>query len=88
MWHKRRTSLENNTEIQYIIIKNKIYHITDLSLYRMQITAVEVNTPAAELPEYQIFDYDLFKGYHIKLINNNGQAEIIDFEGWKSKNCG
>lgn len=79
----------NDTEIQYIIIENKIYHITDLSLYSMQITAVEVNTPAAELPEHQIFDYvndDLFKGYHIKLINNNGQAEIIDFEDWKSKN--
>ena len=80
--------LENNTEIQYLKIENnKIYHITDLSLYRMQITAVEVNTPAAELPEHQIFDYDLFRGYHTKLINNNGQAKIIDFEDWKSKNC-
>lgn len=79
--------LENNTEIQYLKVENKIYHITDLSLYSMRITAVEVNTPASELPEYQIFDYDLFRGYHIKLINNNGQAEIIDFEGWKSKNC-
>ena len=79
--------LENNTEIQYLKVENKIYHITDLSLYSMQITAVEVNTPVADLPEYQIFDYDLFRGYHIKLINNNGQAEIIDFEGWKSKNC-
>ena len=78
----------NDTEIQYLKIENKIYHITDLSLYKMQITAVEVNTPAAELPEYQIFDYDLFKGYHIKLINNNGQAKIIDFEAWKRKNCG
>lgn len=79
--------LENNTEIQYLKVENKIYHITDLSLYSMQITAVEVNTPVADLPEYQIFDYDLFRGYHIKLINNNGQAEIIDFVDWKSKNC-
>ena len=79
--------LENNTEIQYLKVENKIYHITDLSLYSMQITAVEVNTPVADLPEYQIFDYDLFRGYHIKLINNNGQAEIIDFENWKNKNC-
>ena len=78
--------LENNTEIQFLKIQDKIYHITDLSLYRMQITAIEVNTPAAELPEHQIFDYYLFRGYHIKLINN-GQAKIIDFEDWKSKNC-
>lgn len=79
--------LENNTEIKYLKVENKIYHITDLSLYSMQITAVEVNTPVADLPEYQIFDYDLFRGYHIKLINNNGQAEIIDIEDWKNKNC-
>lgn len=79
--------LENNTEIQYLKVENTIYHITDLSLYSMQITAVEVNTPAADLPEHQIFDYMFFSGYHIKLINNNGQAKIIDFVDWKSKNC-
>ena len=55
-WYIGGTSLGNETEIQYLKIENKIYHITDLSLYSMQITAVEVNTPAADLPEEEVFD--------------------------------
>lgn len=78
--------LGNETEIQYLKIENKIYHITVLSLYKMQITAVEIKTPAADLPEEEVFDYQLFSDYRIKLINGKGKAEVIDFVDWKSKN--
>lgn len=76
----------NNTKIKYIKIENKIYKVTEISFYDMQITAVEVNTPAADLPEEEVFDYQLFSDYRIKLINGKGNAEIIDFVDWKSKN--
>ena len=54
----------------------------------MAITAMELNTPAADIPEDEIWDLDFFKDYHIKLINKSGQAEIVDFTEWKKRNVG
>lgn len=79
---------ENNTKIKYLRLEDKIYQITEISFFRMAITAVELNTPAADIPEDEIWDLDFFKDYHIKLINKSGQAEIVDFTEWKKRNVG
>lgn len=73
-------------KIRYLKVEKKIYEVTEISFYDMIITAVEINTPAANLPEEEIFNYQLFSDYMIKLINGKGNAEIIDFMDWKSKN--
>lgn len=52
----------------------------------MSITAVEISLPAASLPEEEIWDLNFFGDYKIKLINNGGQAKIINFFDYKSKN--
>ena len=80
--------LSNNTKIKYLKVQDKLYQITEISFFNLAITAVELNTPAADLPEDEIWDIDFFKDYHIKLINNVGQAKIVDFTEWKSKNVG
>ena len=51
----------------------------------MRIEAIETNLTATDVPEDELWDISDFKNYKIKLINNGGQAEILDFEEWKSR---
>lgn len=53
----------------------------------MSVEATETNLALADLPEDEVFDFEFFKNYKVKLVNNTGNAEIIDFENWKNKNC-
>lgn len=49
----------------------------------MTIEAIETNLTATDVPESELWDILEFKDYKIKLINNGGKAEILDFEKWK-----
>ena len=49
----------------------------------MTIEAIETNLTATDVPEDELWDLEEFKDYRVKLINNGGQAEILDFEEWK-----
>lgn len=51
----------------------------------MTIEAIETNLTDTDVPEDELWDISEFKNYRVKLINNGGQAEIVDFEEWKSK---
>ena len=51
----------------------------------MTIEAIETNLTATDVPEDELWDISDFKNYKIKLINNGGQAEILDFEKWINK---
>ena len=46
----------------------------------MTIEAIETNLTATDVPEDELWDLEEFKDYRVKLINNGGQAEILDFE--------
>ena len=76
----------NDTKIKFLKVQGKLYQITDISFYHMTITAVEIGVSVVNAPDDEIWDIEGFKDYKIKLINNGGQAEIVDFEKWKSKN--
>ena len=49
----------------------------------MTIEAKETNFTTADVPEDDLWDVSEFKDYKIKLTNNGGQDEIIDFEKYK-----
>lgn len=51
----------------------------------MTIEAIETNPTATDVSEDELWDISDFKNYKIKLINNGGQAEILDFEKWINK---
>ena len=51
----------------------------------MTIEAIETNLTATDVSEDELWDISDFKNYKIKLINNGGQAEILDFEKWINK---
>lgn len=52
----------------------------------MTIEATETDITVADVPEDELWDLSEFKDYTVKLINNGGQAEIVDIEKWKSEN--
>ena len=45
----------------------------------MTIRAVETTTSAASIDEKEVFDIGSLKEFTIKLINNGGMADIVDF---------
>ena len=73
---------DNITQIKYIKVVDKLYQVTNISFADMTIRAVETTT-AAPVPQNVIFDLDDLKEFKIKLINNGGMADIVDFGVWK-----
>lgn len=52
----------------------------------MTIEAHETDLSIANIPEDELWDILEFKDYRLKLISSKrGLAEIVDFEGWKSR---
>ena len=54
----------------------------------MEIRAVESLSSVASIPEDEIWDISEFENYKITLINNGGDAEIVDFNAYKSRKSG
>ena len=77
--------MSNNTKIKYLNVAGKIYQVTDLSFFHMTIEAAETNLTAADVPADELWDLDEFKRYKVKLVNNGGMGEIVDFEMLKMK---
>lgn len=73
---------DNITQIKYIKVVDKLYQVTDISFADMTICAVET-TIVALVPQNEVFGLDDLKEFKIKLINNGGMADIVDFGVWK-----
>lgn len=67
-------------------MQDKLYQIIKISFFYMSIEAVETDMVVGDVPADEVWDIEEFKNYKIKLINNGGQAEIVDFSEWKRKN--
>ena len=73
----------NNTKIKFLNVTGKIYQVTDISFFHMTIEATETNLTVANVPEYELWDIEEFERYKVRLINNDGMGEIVDFGEWK-----
>ena len=51
----------------------------------MEVEAVQTDLKINDVPESEVWDIWEFEYYKVKLINNGGQAEIIDFDKWKKE---
>lgn len=72
------------SKIKYLQVLDKVYQVTSISFYYMKIEAKETELSATDVPADELFDWLLFKDYGVKLVNNGGQAKIIDFTDWKT----
>ena len=77
---------ENITDISYLMILDKIYTVTSISLADMTITAVAEGITKKDIPECEVFGIEDVEEFSIKLVNRIIPAEIIDFLAWKRKN--
>ena len=80
---KEREIIENITKIKYINVLDKIYKVTDISVIDMSIRVVETDNSITDVPENEIFDFNDLKDFRLRLINNGGKAEIVNFAEWK-----
>lgn len=69
--------------MKYISVGNKLYEITKISFYYMEVEAVQTDLTINDVPESEVWDISEFENYKVKLVNNGGRAEIIDFDKWK-----
>ncbi len=72
--------MSNNTKIKYLNVTGKIYQVINISFFHMTLEAVETNLTAADVSEDELWNLDEFEKYEVKLVNNSGKGEIIDFE--------
>lgn len=73
------------SKIKYLQVLDKIYQVTSISFFYMKIEAVETALTADDVPADELFDLMLFKDHEVKLVNNGGQAKIIDLQAWKEQ---
>lgn len=65
--------------MKYISVLDKIYEITKISFFRMAVEAVQIGLAVNDVPENEVWDIREFRDYKVRLVNNGGKAEIIDF---------
>lgn len=76
----------NNTKIKYLNVEGKVYEVTRISFFYMEIEASETDLTIDDVPEDEVWDLEEFKNYRVKLVNNGGMGEIVDFEEFKNRN--
>ena len=77
--------MSNNTKIKFLNVADKIYHVIDISFFHMTIEATETDLTAADVSECELWDIDEFERYKVRLINNDGMGEIVDFVEFKKR---
>lgn len=68
------------SKIKYITLLEKIYHVTHISFYTMELVAEETILSAATVPEDEVFDVMNCPGLKVTLIRMDGQAEEVDLK--------
>ena len=51
----------------------------------MEIEASETDLTIDDVPEDEVWNIEEFKNYGIKLVNNGGMGEIVDFSDWVNR---
>lgn len=65
-------------------MQDKLYQINHISFFYMTMEASETDLSIVDVPENEVWSIDAFKNYNVKLINNGGQAEVIDFSKYRN----
>ena len=70
----------STSKIKYINLSNKIYRVTHISFFTMELVAEETTLSAAIVPEDEVFDVMDYPGLKVTLIGLDGQSEEIDLK--------
>ena len=70
----------STSKIKYINLSNKIYCVTHISFFTMELAAEETTLSAATVPENEVFDVLDYINLNVTLVELNGQAEIMELK--------
>ena len=59
---------------------NKIYRVTHISFFTMELVAEETTLTAAIVPEDEVFDVLDYNNLKVTLVDLDGRAEAIDLK--------
>ena len=59
---------------------NKIYRVTHISFFTMELVAEETTLTAAIVPEDEVFDVLDYNNLKVTLVDLDGRAEVIDLK--------
>lgn len=82
----RRIQAINDTKIQYLSVADKIYKVTSIQWLHFYLEAKETELTIDDVPENELWDISYFEDFRIRLVNQKGKAEIIDFAEWVKRN--
>ena len=68
------------SKIKYINLSNKIYYVTHISFFTMELVAEETALTAVTVPEDEVFDVLDYPNLKVTLVDLDGQVEEIDFK--------
>lgn len=68
------------SKIKYINLSNRIYRVTHISFFTMELVAEETTLSAATVPEDEVFDVMDYPGLKVTLIGLDGQSKEIDLK--------
>lgn len=75
----RRTQIINNTKIQYISVADKIYKVTDIDFCNLTIEAAETDLSIADVHENEVFSFEEFGEFRIRLINCGDKKSDVKY---------
>ena len=76
---------ENISKIQYLLVSDKIFEVTDIDFSHFLLEAKETNLSIDDVPEDELWDISDLEEFRMKLVNNAGKADVIDFGEWKKE---
>jgi len=82
----RRISAINDTKIQFLLISDKIYKVTDIDFSHFTIEAKETDLSVGDVSQSELWDISEFEDFHVRLVNSDGMARVIDFGEWVERN--
>ena len=73
----------NDTKIQYIKVNEKVYKVTGINWQYQTLEAEETGLCVDDVPESEVWDISELEEFHVRLVNNGRDADVIDMAEWK-----
>jgi len=83
-----RTQTINDTIIKYLSVVNKIYEVTSINWLHSYLEAKETNLSVGDVEETELWDIAEFEDFHVRLVNGEGVAKVINFGKWVERHKG